>query len=186
MTHGFLCLKFNCHEGGSQCIPIGSPLFNNSKEITMQKIRLFYAALLLLMLFNPPILFAKGDLTTQTPFIKNIQLGNKNNALRFYPDSLQFETGKLYKLVISNPSKQKHYFTAEAFADSVFTRKVQVISKNKITLAEIKGTINEIEVYPGGVTQWWFVPIKTLNASQLHCSIKGHTQAGMVGKITIK
>lgn len=152
----------------------------------MRKIRLVYAALFSLTLLNPPLLFAKGDLTKQTPIIKSIRLGNESDALRFYPDNLQFETGKLYKLVISNPSQQKHYFTAEAFAHSVFTRKVQVISKNKITLAEIKGTINEIEVYPSGVTEWWFVPIKTLNASQLHCSIKGHTKSGMVGKITIK
>jgi len=152
----------------------------------MKQIRLDYVALFTLTLFNPTLLFAKGDLTKQAPIVKNVHLGNQSNALRFYPDNLQFETGNLYKLVISNPSKQKHYFTAEDFAKSIFTRKIQVISKNKITLAEIKGTINEIEVYPGGVTEWWFVPIKTLNATRLHCTIKGHTQAGMVGKITIK
>ena len=152
----------------------------------MKQIHLFCVALFILTLLNPTLLFAKGDLTKQTPIVKNIQLGNKSNALRFYPDNLQFETGKLYKLIISNPSKQKHYFTAEAFSQSIFTRKVQVVSKNKITLAEIKGTINEIEVYPGGVTEWWFVPVKTLNESQLHCSIKGHTKSGMAGKITIK
>jgi len=132
------------------------------------------------------ITHAAGDYTAQKPIERTIHLGNKNNDLRFYPNSLEFETGKLYKLIIRNPSKQKHYFSAEAFSRSVFTRKVQVISKLNKTLAEVKGVISEIEVYPSGITEWWFVPIKTLNASALHCSIKGHTEAGMTGSITIK
>ena len=140
----------------------------------------------LLLIFSPVILYAAGDLTSQTPIIKTIHLGDSSNALRFHPNRLEFETGKLYKLVIHNPSKQKHYFTAEAFARSIFTRKVQVMNKNNSPLVEVKGHINEIEVYPGGTTEWWFVPIKTLNTSSLHCAIKGHTQAGMTGSIVIK
>ncbi len=134
----------------------------------------------------PFMVNAGGDLTAQQPIVKIIQLGDKNNTLRFYPDHLQFETGKLYKLVINNPSKQKHYFSAEDMARSVFTRKVQVVSSENKTLAEVKGTINEIEIYPGATAEWWFVPVKTLKASHLHCSIKGHTEAGMTGKISIK
>jgi len=140
----------------------------------------------MLMTFKPSFLLANGDLTAQHAIIKNISLGNDKNNLQFYPDSLTFETGKLYKLIIKNPSPQKHYFSAEALSRSVFTRKVQVMSSRNKVIAEVKGVITEIEVYPGGTTEWWFVAIKTLDTSRLHCAIKGHSEAGMVGSITIK
>ena len=139
-----------------------------------------------LNLLFPAHLYAAGDMTDQPPVEINISLGNAENKLRFYPSTLEFETGKLYKLVIKNPSSQKHYFTAEGLARSVFTRKVQIVGNTNVTSAEVKGHINEIEVYPGGTAEWWFVPVKTLNASTLHCSITGHTEAGMTGSITIK
>ena len=140
----------------------------------------------ILSLLFPACLYAAGDMTDQPPVEMTISLGNAENQLRFYPSVLEFETGKLYKLVIKNPSGQKHYFTAEGLARSVFTRKVQIVSNTNATITEVKGHINEIEVYPGGTAEWWFVPVKTLNASTLHCSITGHTEAGMTGSITIK
>ena len=136
-------------------------------------------------LFLPATLYAAGDMTDQQPIEVTISLGDTKNKLQFYPSKLQFETGKLYKLIIKNPSRQKHYFTAEEFARSVFTRKVQVVDSTSKTLAEIKGLINEIEVYPDGTAEWWFVPVKTLKSSNFHCTIKGHTKAGMTGSITI-
>lgn len=149
------------------------------------KIIRFLSTCSLSMIFSG-ILAAAGDMTSQQAITKTIKLGNTQNQLRFYPPTLQFETGILYKLVIKNPSRQKHYFTAEGLSRSVFTRKVQVISANGKTIAEVKGSINEIEVYPSGTAEWWFVPVKTLKTSRLHCSIKGHTEAGMIGNITIK
>jgi hypothetical protein len=47
---------------------------------------------------------AAGDLTAQTPVEIKVQLGDKANALRFFPDKIELETGKLYKLVLNNPS----------------------------------------------------------------------------------
>lgn len=129
--------------------------------------------------------YAVGDMTTQEPVEVSIELGDKENKLRMYPEELNFETGKLYKLVISNPSTQKHYFTAEELARAVFTRKVQIIDSERKTLAEVKGIVNEIEVYPGGITEWWFVALKTLELSPFHCTIKGHSQAGMVGLLNV-
>ena len=145
--------------------------------------RIIISALLLLVLVSA---YAAGDMTAQKPIEVYVSLGDRQNQLRFYPDTLQFETGKLYKLVIKNPSKQKHYFTAEGLARSVFTRKVEIVAADSKTVAEVKGSVNEIEVYPGGVAEWWFVPVKTLTASSLHCTIKGHTEAGMTGTITIQ
>jgi uncharacterized cupredoxin-like copper-binding protein len=137
-------------------------------------------------LFPATCLYAAGDMTAQQPVEMTVNLGNAENELRFYPATLEFETGQLYKLVIKNPSNLKHYFTAEALSRSVFTRKVQIVDKTKKTIAEVEGHIYEIEVYPGGAAEWWFVPVKTLKSSRLHCTIKGHTEAGMTGSISIK
>ena len=129
---------------------------------------------------------AAGDMTGQKPIEVKVQLGDSNNALRFLPSNLEFETGKLYKLVLHNASATKHYFSSEGLSRSVFTRKAQVLGPKGKTIAEVKGAIREIEVYPGGTAEWWFVPVKTARLNDLKCTIKGHADAGMVGTITIK
>ena len=133
-----------------------------------------------------PSAIAAGDLTKQTPIEVKVMLGDTKGALRFYPAQLTFETGKLYKLVLHNASSMKHYFSSASLARSVFTRKAQVLGADGKSIAEIKGTIREIEVYPGGTAEWWFVPLQTANLKDLRCTIKGHTEAGMVGSVTIK
>lgn len=134
--------------------------------------------------------FSAGDLAKQKPIEVRVQLGTKGGGLKFGPDNLTFETGKLYKLVLTNPSKKKHYFTSLGLASRVYTRKVQVVDDGG-TIAEIKGAIREIEVYPGGKAEWWFVPVATGKFGDLHCRIKDkdgrtHAEKGMVGTITIR
>ena len=129
---------------------------------------------------------AAGDLTAQEAVEIKVQLGNGKDALRFFPETINLETGKLYRLILSNPSPQKHYFSSEAMAQAVFTRKVQVNGADGKPIAEVKGQIREVEVHPKGITEWWFVPIKTGNFGDLKCTIPGHSQAGMVGNISIK
>lgn len=129
---------------------------------------------------------ASGDMTKQNPIEVKVQLGDSKNSLRFFPSELTFETGKLYKLVLRNASEMKHYFSSEGLSRSVFTRKAQVLDADGKTIAEIKGAIREIEVYPGGTAEWWFVPVKTGTYHDLKCTIKGHAEGGMVGTITIK
>jgi uncharacterized cupredoxin-like copper-binding protein len=136
--------------------------------------------------FQPALSLAAGDLTNQEPIEITVQLGNEKNALRYFPETINVETGKLYKLVLANPSPQKHYFSSEGLAQSVFTRKVQVNGPDGKAIAEVKGQIREIEVYPGGKAEWWFVPIKTGTFGDLKCTIPGHSQGGMIGKIVIK
>lgn len=132
------------------------------------------------------VALAAGDMTEQKPVEIKVQLGDRNNALRFVPDKLAFETGKLYKLVLHNAGPVAHYFSSEKLAGAVFTRKAQVIGSDGKTLVEVKGNIREIEVYPGATAEWWFVPIKAGTLNDLKCTVKGHAEAGMVGTITIK
>jgi uncharacterized cupredoxin-like copper-binding protein len=58
-------------------------------------------------------------------------------------------------------------------------------------LAELKGAIPEIEVYPGQTAEWWFVPVATGRVTDLRCGIvdktgKSHADHGMVGEIVIE
>ena len=134
--------------------------------------------------------FSAGNLAKQEPIEVRVALGTKDGGFKFVPNNLTFETGKLYKLVLTNPSKKKHYFTSLGLASMVYTRKVQVVHENR-TKAEIKGAIREIEVYPGGTAEWWFVPVATGKLDDLQCGIKEkdgytHAEKGMIGTITIR
>ena len=90
-----------------------------------------------------------------------------------------------------NQSDAKHYFTSTKFSHSIFTRKVQLTVGEK-KVAEIKGIIREVEVFPSYKIEWWFVPIKTGEFNDLECNVKNnnnnlsHKDMGMVGKIIIK
>lgn len=107
-----------------------------------------------------------------------VHLGNAAEELTFVPDHLNFVAGRKYKLILDNPSSVKHYFTAKDFADSIWTQKVEAGN------VEIKGAIRELELKPGAIAEWVFVPQKSGTYS-LRCTIAGHTEAGMVGEIAI-
>jgi len=152
----------------------------------MKKIVVFMLSVVAIAIAANGLVMAKGDMTQQRPIEISVQLGDGSNARRFVPENLEFETGKLYKLVLQNPSEEKHYFSSEGLSRSVFTRKAQVLGPDGKTIAEIKGLIREIEVYPNGRAEWWFVPVKTAVLNDLKCTIKGHAEAGMLGTIIIK
>ncbi len=142
---------------------------------------------------TPTPLWSAGDLSRQTPIEVTVDLG-KPGQHTFVPNQLRFETGKLYKLILRNPSEDPHYFTSDAFSGMIFTRKVQVTQPRDgktVTLAEFKGAIREIEVYPGYTAEWWFVPVAAGRVKDLRCGIvgkdgKSHAEHGMVGEIIIE
>ena len=136
---------------------------------------------------------AAGDLSRQTPIEVVVELG-KPGTHGFFPNKLRFETGKLYKLVLRNPSEDTQYFTSHAFTQLIFARKVQLTQRRdgkSVTLAEFKGAIREIEVYPGHSAEWWFVPVAAGRVTDLRCGIvgkdeKSHADHGMVGEIVVE
>jgi uncharacterized cupredoxin-like copper-binding protein len=142
--------------------------------------------------FQPLPAGAAGDLSRQQPIEVTVDLGAPGHHA-FHPNKLTFETGKLYKLVLRNPSSDPHYFTSHSFSQMIWTRKVQVvhtIGGKPVTLAEFKGAIREVEVYPGFSAEWWFVPVQTGRVTDLRCGIvgsdgKSHADHGMVGEIVI-
>ncbi len=137
--------------------------------------------------------YAAGDLSRQTPIEVTIDLGKPGQHV-FEPKQLKFETGKLYKLILRNQSNDPHYFTSHNFSQMVWTRKAQVVQVRDgkpVTLAEFKGAIREIEVYPGHAAEWWLVPVQAGRTADLRCGItekdgKTHADLGMVGEIVIE
>ncbi|MGC9504809.1 plastocyanin/azurin family copper-binding protein [Baaleninema sp.] len=107
-----------------------------------------------------------------------VSLGSPDNELKFFPNQFEFVAGRTYKLLLNNPSPQKHYFTAKDFADASWTRKVEAGN------VEIKGAIHELELKPGAEAEWVFVPEKP-GTYDLRCTIAGHAEAGMTGTIRI-
>ena len=152
------------------------------------------AALAALALGAAPVR-AAGDLSRQQPIEIVVELGRPDGGHAFQPNHLRFETGRLYRLVLRNPSRDPHYFTSDEFAARVFTRKVQVTQRGPdgrgVTLAEFKGAVREVEVYPGHSAEWWFVPVATGRITDLRCGIRAadgrtHAEHGMVGEIVIE
>jgi uncharacterized cupredoxin-like copper-binding protein len=107
-----------------------------------------------------------------------VHLGTTANELKFEPNQLTFEAGKRYKLILDNPSNLKHYFTAKDFADVSWTQKVEAGN------VEVKGAIHELELKPGALAEWVFIPLKP-GTYELHCSVPGHAEAGMTGTIDV-
>jgi uncharacterized cupredoxin-like copper-binding protein len=120
-----------------------------------------------------------GDILKQTPTEITVSLGNAAGELKFEPNFLEFQADKRYKLVLTNPSPVKHYFTSKDFADGIWTQKVEAGN------VEIKGAIHELELKPGAVAEWVFVPLKPGKYS-LRCTIPGHSEAGMTGETAIQ
>ena len=137
--------------------------------------------------------YAAGDLSRQNPVEITVDLGKPGEHV-FEPKQLKFETGKLYKLILRNQSSDPHCFTSHNFSQMVWTRKVQVVQVHDgkpVTLAEFKGAIREIEVYPGHAAEWWLVPVQAGRTADLRCGItskdgKTHADLGMVGEIVIE
>jgi uncharacterized cupredoxin-like copper-binding protein len=157
----------------------------------MTALRVAFGAAISIVLVGAAL--GAGDLSRQDPIEVTVDLGQPGKHA-FEPSRLKFETGKLYKLVLRNPSSDPHYFTSHAFTQLIFTRKVQVVQQREgktAVLAEFKGAIREIEVYPGQTAEWWFVPVAAGRVTDLQCGIKAadgktHAEHGMVGEIVIE
>ena len=114
-----------------------------------------------------------------------VSLGTAAGETKFVPDTLSFERGKYYKLVLHNPSSEEHYFTSDAFSTHIFTRKVEITDKSGKTVAEIHGAVNDIELKPGATVEWFFYPMTKGKNLRLYCHKDSHEEQGMVGTINI-
>lgn len=132
----------------------------------------------LVMLMGPGMAWGAMAPSQQPLEALQVHLGTEAGELVFEPAQFTLVAGKHYSLLLDNPSPMKHYFTAKDFADVIWTQKVQAGD------VEVKGAIHELELRPGAEAEWIFVPQKS-GTYELHCSVPGHAEAGMVGEIMI-
>lgn len=109
-----------------------------------------------------------------------VSLGDSSEGLRFYPDRINMVQGCYVELALSNPSKLEHNFVAPDFAKSVYT----VVILAGSPPAELKGQAVELELKPGASLGWFLVPVKA-GEFELRCTVAGHTEGGMVGRVSV-
>ena len=139
------------------------------------------------ILLSAPV-YAKGDLSRVKPTEIVIEMGRTPSGKNMYlkPKHLDLETGKAYKIVLRNMDEEKHEFAGHEFIEKVFTRKVEISEPSGNLIAEIKGSIREIEIGPKWEATWFIVPVQTGENLEMVCEIEGHKKAGMVGTVTIR
>ncbi len=128
---------------------------------------------------------AAGDLTRQEPTPLTMVLGSPGGEHRFTPDALILETGKLYQLRLENPSPNAYYFGSQGLADAVYSRKVSVLGGDGKVLAEVYGPVRRLELKPGSVAEWWFLPVRTGKFEDV-MSTRTHSEAGMRATIEVR
>ena len=141
--------------------------------------------LVLVILLHASLLGAQEKRHGPKAIEVKVSLGTADEEMKFVPDTLSFERGKYYKMVLHNPSSDDHYFTSDAFATHIFTRKVEVADSSGKTVTEIHGAVNDIELKPGATVEWFFYPMTKGKDLKLYCHKDGHEQQGMVGTINI-
>ncbi len=146
--------------------------------------KLYKLPLLFILAYSSSLWAEGGRHEPQATEVK-VSLGTAAGEIKFVPDTLSFERGKYYKLVLHNPSSEEHYFTSDAFSTHIFTRKVEVTDKSGKTIAEIHGAVNDIELKPGATVEWFFYPMTKGKNLRLYCHKTDHEEQGMVGTINI-
>jgi uncharacterized cupredoxin-like copper-binding protein len=132
--------------------------------------------------------YAAGDLSRADPIEIVIEMGTSDTAdppMYFKPKHIELETGKAYKIVLRNVDKIKHEFAGHELIEKVFTRKVEISDLSGGLVAEIKGSVREVEVGPGREVEWFIVPIQPGENIPIQCEIEGHVESGMFGTVTI-
>lgn len=99
----------------------------------------------------------------------------------FSPSTLEFSVETPYKLRVRNKGAKKHYFVSEKFFKAIATRKIQSNADGEIKAPYFSA----IEVFPKRSLDLYFIPVKK-GEYDLRCTIEGHAEKGMVGKIIIK
>jgi len=144
-------------------------------------------AAVLLAMAMAPAAQAEGDLSRANIIDVPIEMGTNGETMYFSPNSFEFVTGQAYKLVLTNVDEIKHEISLNEMTSRIFTRKIEIANEAGDLVAEIKGTITEVEVGAGQTVEWFFVPIQTTDDPvEITCEIPGHLEAGMHASVMIR
>ena len=132
------------------------------------------------------------DLSQQQPIEVVVQLGTASGDMVITPRNLVFEKGKLYTVVLKNPSDVEHRLSIVSVASAVKSLILPTIDRREVIGGldfKIRGRssgyrVREIKVAPGGTAEWSFIPVREASVD-IGCKIDGHAKAGMVATINI-
>jgi len=136
---------------------------------------------------------AETRLVSDSPYSKTHEITvvfGIGRGFAMAPKELHLVTGRMYRLVIKNPSPATHYFWAPEFGGyAAWTDRISV-DKGKVGLRTVRTPGNqystwEIKILPGGTAVWSFVP-EVAGLYKLGCSHPAHVAAGMTGVINVK
>ena len=122
--------------------------------------------------------YAAGNLAGQQPIEVTVDLG-KPGQHAFMPKQYQVRDRQALqarscaiRATTRTTSPRTDFRSSSTRARSRWCRRA---TASPTTLAEFKGAIREIEVYPGHSAEWWFVPVATGSVADLRCGIIGRT-----------
>jgi uncharacterized cupredoxin-like copper-binding protein len=142
------------------------------------------AAILAAAIASPAL--AEGDLSRANVITVNMEMGSNDDGMYLSPNNYEFVTGQAYKLVMTNVDEIKHELALNEMVERIFTRKIEVEDADGNLVTEVKGSIWEVEVGPKQVVQWFFVPVQTMDSTEITCEIAGHYESGMFATAEIK
>lgn len=113
-----------------------------------------------------------------------------DKMFQFIPSTIEFKAGTLYKLVLNNPGPNRHSFSSKQFAGSVKTLQVRTTAKGVVSEGvsgnSVTPDLQVIELPPQTQVEWWLIPQKPAEFTDLHCTVPGHEETGMGGTIVVK
>ncbi len=115
-----------------------------------------------------PTAIQYAELTGQDPIRVVLQFGTETKNFAMTPKALRLEKGKLYKLVIVNPSKTAHFILAPEFGAAI----------DSISLTQ------GVALKQGDQQVWYFAADQA-GTYGIMCGYNAHAKAGMVGKINV-
>jgi uncharacterized cupredoxin-like copper-binding protein len=128
--------------------------------------------------------------TGESPTTLTLYLGNDENEFVATPKRLNMETGKLYRLVIKNPSFTPHSFWGPLFDGAVDSKGMVQVDRGEVKL-RTTGELGEelytweIKIEPGGTAVWDLVPA-VAGLYPWACTHQVHAAVGVVGEIEVR
>src|SRR5680860_646497 len=142
-------------------------------------------AVLVVSLAGPA--FSEGDLSRANVIDVVIEMGSNDDGMYLKPDNYEFVTGQAYKLILKNVDEIKHEIALNEMGERIFTRKIEIADEKGDLVAEIKGSIHEVEVGAGKTVEWFIVPVQTTDEPvEITCELPGHYESGMHATVEIK
>ncbi len=115
-----------------------------------------------------PLTTQYAEPTGQEPIQVVLQFGTETKNFAMTPKVLRLEKGKLYGLVIVNPSKTAHFVLAPEFGAAI----------DSISLTQ------GVALKQGEQQVWYFVADQA-GIYDIMCGHKAHADAGMMGKVIV-